>query len=73
MRHALSRNRSLNRDSVIEDLGSPITLGSFDYDEPPPEDESSTLKVHELLKRFREEGRFEYNHEQKNIVEIKYW
>ncbi len=71
MRHALQRGFS-RRHNTFGDDSDLKTQASFDFEEPP-DDDLNTEKIEEILKKFREGGRFEYNQEQKNYLEIKYW
>lgn len=71
-RASLALRRGLTRRQASEDHDHFKTQGSFDFDEVADEDFNAD-KIEEVLRRFRESGRFEYNHEHKNYFEIKYW
>ncbi len=79
MKNALRRRFSIphtNRErtkSEADELEAFKPHATFDFDEPPPDDDLSTDKNEEMLRKFREGGRFEYKQEQRNYFEIKYW
>ena len=74
MRHAFRHGVSLPRRRQLREEHDHLnTQASFDLDEPPPDDDLSMGKLNDVVKKFREEGRFQFNHEQKSIIEIKYW
>ncbi len=74
MKHILRHSLRRHRQQVHEDNGHPPIKkqATFEY-EPHTDDDLDAEKVEEILKKFREGGRFEYNQEQKNYFDIKYW
>ena len=70
VRHGLSAQQ---RSQDNEDDDHLIVQASFDCEEPAPGDDLSVEKIEEMLKTYRESGRFEHSDEQNNLFKIKYW